>query len=47
MPNPFPAFFDKRRLGIFAGALLLIAGAVWLLRDRGLDPDTAPAVTTT
>ena len=46
MPNPFPAFFDKRRLGIFAGALLLIAGAVWLLRDRGLAPDSAPAVTT-
>ena len=46
MPNPSPAFFDKRRLGILAGALVLFAGAVWLLRARGPTPDSAPAAAT-
>ena len=39
MPNPPPAFFDKRRLGILAGALVLLAGAAWLLRAGGPAPD--------
>ena len=39
MPNHFPAFFDKRRLEVLAGALVLLAGAVWWLRAR----DPAPA----
>ena len=46
MPNPPPAFFDKRRLGILAGALVLLAGAAWLLRARGPAPDSAPAAAT-
>lgn len=46
MPTSSPVFFDKRRLGIFAGALLLLAGAGWWLRDRGPAPDSTPAAAT-
>ena len=46
MPTPSLAVFNRRRLGILAGALLLLAGATWLLRDRGPAPDSAPTAAT-